>query len=126
MSILRHEVSLPAWSLAGCTQVPFTWIPRQRHPITSILVAGTDRNVGTGAQQIPLTRVSRMARLVGPRCIKFPRSPRSALALSQWPTLALDSLGAVLRMAFQNGGPFVALATAVGFACAFLLPHLAD
>src|ERR687889_50602 len=27
--------------------------------------------------------------------------------------------------AFQNGGPFVALATAVGFACAFLLSHLA-
>ena len=26
---------------------------------------------------------------------------------------------------FQNGGPFVALATAVGFACAFLLSHLA-
>jgi len=27
--------------------------------------------------------------------------------------------------AFQNGGPLVALATAVGFACAFLLSHLA-
>jgi ZIP family zinc transporter len=27
--------------------------------------------------------------------------------------------------AFQNGGPLVALATAVGFACAFVLSHLA-
>ncbi len=27
--------------------------------------------------------------------------------------------------AFENGGPLVALATAVGFACAFLLSHLA-
>jgi ZIP family zinc transporter len=50
-------------------------------------------------------------------------------------TAALLALaaGAILAMladtmmpeAFQNGGPLVALATAVGFACAFLLSHLA-
>jgi ZIP family zinc transporter len=49
-------------------------------------------------------------------------------------TAALLALaaGAILAMladtmmpeAFQNGGPLVALATAVGFACAFLLSHL--
>jgi ZIP family zinc transporter len=32
----------------------------------------------------------------------------------------------MMPMAFQNSGPFVALATAVGFACAFLLSRLAD
>ena len=31
----------------------------------------------------------------------------------------------VMPEAFQNGGPLVALAPAVGFACAFLLSHLA-
>ncbi len=46
------------------------------------------------------------------------------LALAAGGILALlaDTL---LPEAFADGGPFVALATAVGFACAFLLSHLA-
>jgi len=58
-------------------------------------------------------------------CLIFRLSPNltgAMLALAGGiPALLTDTM---TPMAFQNGGPFVALATAAGFACDFLLSHL--
>jgi zinc transporter, ZIP family len=52
-----------------------------------------------------------------------PRWVGALLALAAGAILAMLA-DTMMPEAFQNGGPLVALATAVGFACAFLLSHL--
>jgi ZIP family zinc transporter len=53
-----------------------------------------------------------------------PHLTAALLALAAGGILAMLA-DTMMPEAFQNGGPLVALATAVGFACAFLLSHLA-
>ena len=52
-----------------------------------------------------------------------PTLTSAMLALAAGSILAMLA-DTMMPEAFQNGGPLVALATAVGFACAFLLSHL--
>jgi zinc transporter, ZIP family len=53
-----------------------------------------------------------------------PNLTAALLALAAGGILAMLA-DTMMPEAFQNGGPLVALATAVGFACAFLLSHVA-
>ncbi len=52
-----------------------------------------------------------------------PNLTSAMLALAAGGILAMLA-DTMMPEAFENGGPFVALATAVGFACAFLLSHV--
>jgi ZIP family zinc transporter len=52
-----------------------------------------------------------------------PELKGAMLALAAGGILAMLA-DTMMPEAFENGGPFVAMATAVGFACAFLLSHL--
>ena len=63
---------------------------------------------------------NRFTRRTSPWRLETNSSPPFGLLRSNDP-----AFGADLRLIDSNGGPLVALATAVGFACAFLLSHLA-
>src|SRR5918993_1055807 len=105
----------PPTRRGGEGATPQAWSPARRRSRAYILTAW-----GLVAVACTLASVLGYTLLAG----LSPILTSAMLALAAGGILAMLA-DTMMPEAFQNGGPLVALATAVGFACAFLLSHLA-